>query len=168
MITILTGPAAAGKNTIGHLYAARFSERCALIDVDVVRGMLRQPHVAPWDGTEGLRQHRLGVHHACLLAESFVREGYETLILYVLWNDLAQQYRTTLADFSVRIVRLLPTWGVCVERLHARPHSITDDEARWVYDTQVMLQNFDITLDNSNISAENVAKWLKTGKLAEN
>ncbi len=141
-ITILTGPAASGKNTVAHLYATQLRQRCAVIDVDQVRWMLRQPHIAPWDEPEGLAQHRLGAHHACLLAKSFVDEGYETLILDVLWSDLPERYRRDLSGYALRIVRLMPTWDEALRRLHERPQSISDDEARWVYDTQVALRRF--------------------------
>lgn len=160
-IIVLTGPAAAGKNTIGQFYTTEYCERAAVIDVDLVRGMLRQPHVAPWDGSAGAYQHSLGVKHACLLAQSFVHEGCETIILDVVWGNLAQQYRAELADFPLYIIRLMPDWTEALRRLHARPHSITDAEAQWVYNSQVALQDFDYSLDNSLISAQEAAAWLK-------
>lgn len=159
-ITILTGPAASGKNSIAQIYATQFRERCAVIDVDQVRWMLRQPHAAPWDEPEGLAQHRLGVHHACLLAKSFVDEGYETVILDVLWADLPEQYRRELGGYALRIVRLLPTLEESLRRLHARPPSISDDEARWVYDTQESLTDFDYSLDNTYMTVDVAARWL--------
>jgi hypothetical protein len=159
-ITILTGPAAAGKNTIAHVYATQFSERCAVIDVDSVRGMLRQPHVAPWDGAEGLAQHRLGVKHACMLANSFLAEEYEVVLLDVVWADLGQLYRRKLAGNYSRMVRLMPSWEESLQRLHGRPHSITDSEAQWVYTTQQLLQDYNYTLDNTTLSAEAAAEWL--------
>ena len=160
-ITLLTGPAASGKNTIAGLYAARFCERCAVIDVDAVRGMLRKPHLAPWEGDEGLSQHRLGVRHACLLAKSFAAEDCEVVILDVLWADLPGLYRRELGN-ALRIVRLMPTWDESLRRLHARPPTISDEEARWVYETQVALRDFDHDLDNGALSAEDVAAWLAT------
>src|SRR5215813_13916030 len=107
---VLTGPAAAGKNTIGHLYATQFCERGAVIDGDLVRWMLRKPHIAPWEGTEGLAQHRLGVRHACMLAKSFADEGFDVIALDVVWSDLGQLYRQELARDTCRIVRLMPSW----------------------------------------------------------
>ncbi len=160
LITILTGPAASGKNTIAHLYATQFCERCSVIDVDIIRGMLRQPHLAPWNGEEGLRQHRLGVKHACLLARSFVEADYEVLILDVVWADLAQQYHPALADYYPEIVQLMPTWEASLDRIHNRPHTITDAEARWVYDTQLGLRGVDHQIDNSAVAAVDVATWL--------
>jgi hypothetical protein len=158
-ITLLTGPAASGKNTIGHIYATQFCQRCAVIDGDVVRAMLRQPHAAPWEA-EGLVQHRLGVKHACLLARSFADEGYDVIILDIVWADLAQLYRQFLSGYPLRIIRLMPSWEETLKRLHERPHTITDDEARWVYQQQQSLTDFDHSIDNSLMSAEEVAAWL--------
>ena len=159
-ITILTAPAAAGKNTIAHIYATQFCERCAVIDVDVVRGMLRQPHFAPWDGNQGLEQHRLGVRHGCMLAKSFLAEGCEVVLLDVVWGDLGRLYRQELTGHYARIVRLMPSWDESLQRLHGRFQTITDAEAQWVYSTQQALQDFDYTLDNTALSAEAVAVWL--------
>ena len=159
-ITLLTGPAASGKNTIANVYAAHFSERCAVVDGDVVRQMLRQPHVAPWDEPEGLIQHRLGVHHNCLLAKSFVDNDCEVVILDVLWADLAARYRDELSVYALYVVRLLPSWEVSLKRLHGRPPSISDSEARWTYDAQLGLTEFDLSIDNSARTVEHVAQQL--------
>lgn len=158
-ILVLTGPTASGKNTIGHLYATRFCERGAVIDVDAVRAMLRQPHAAPWE-PEGLAQHRLGVRHACMLARSFVGEGYDVIILDVLWADLRAAYRAHLSGIPMRIVRLMPTWDEALRRLHARPHTITDAEAKWVYRQQQRLTDVDADIDNTTLSPDSIAEWL--------
>lgn len=160
-ITILTGSTAAGKNTIGHLYATQHCQRGAVIDVDAVRWMLRKPHIAPWD-KGGLEQHQLGVRHACWLARSFVDEGCEVVILDVLWADLASRYRQELAasTYPHQIVRLLPTWDEARRRLLARPSTISESEAWWVYERIAALQDVDCTLDNSDMTAEAVAAWL--------
>ena len=159
-ITILTGPAAVGKNTIAQVYATQFCDRCAVIDVDVVRGMLRKPHFAPWEGSQGLDQHQLGVKHACMLAKSFLAEGYEVVLLDVVWADLGQLYRQEFVGHYARIVRLMVSWEELLRRLHERPHTITDAEAQWVYTTQELLQDYDYTVDNTALSPEAVAAWL--------
>lgn len=156
-IVVLTGPAASGKNTISHFYATEFCERGAVIDVDAIRWMLRKPHAAPWDGHEGLIQHRLGVYHACMLAKSFVDEGCEVIILDVLWADLPGRYRQELTGYPMQIMRLMPSWEESHWRLHQRMRSITDVEARWVYDQQTALTDFDHSIDNSHIPAREAA-----------
>lgn len=71
-ILILTGPAGAGKNTIASLLTKQRT-KCVVIDVDVVRWMVAQPHKAPWNGEEGVKQQELGVENACLLAKNFLQ-----------------------------------------------------------------------------------------------
>jgi hypothetical protein len=160
LITILTGPSAAGKNTIGYIYAGQFSQSCAVIDGDQVRWMYTQPHIAPWVGDEGLRQHQIGVRHGSMLARSFNSLGLEVILLDVLWADLAGIYRNELLGLPVRIVRLLPTLEECLRRHHQRPPSISDDEVKWTYDHTAVLTDYDLTLDSTHLSAEQVAKWL--------
>ncbi len=159
-ITILTGPAAAGKNSVADIYAAQFSERCAVVDVDVLQRMCQTPCHKPWDDAPGLAQHRLSVRHACMLARSFVSEGYEVLILDALWADLGRAYREGLADQFVRVVRLLPSGEESLRRLRARPVHISEAEARWFYDHQLALREFDYGLDNTHLPPEEVAAWL--------
>ena len=75
-IVILTGPAGAGKNTVAEIFAKK-RERCAVVDVDVVRHMLVEPHKAPWAGDEGRVQQVLGVQNACALAKNFLQNNLE-------------------------------------------------------------------------------------------
>lgn len=163
-ITLLTGPAAAGKNAIAHVYATQFRERCAVIDNDLVRWMLRNPHLAPWPtdppGSPAQAQHRLGIRHCCMLAGSFVAEGYEVVIGDVVGDALARYYRDLLAAHDFRIVLLLPTWEEVLRRLRARPPTITEAEAALLYEQQAQLREYDWRLDNSALSVEEAARWL--------
>ncbi len=59
MILILTGPPAAGTSTVGPLIAKKL-ERGVMIDVDLLRAMLPQPHIAPCLGEAGMAQLYLG------------------------------------------------------------------------------------------------------------
>lgn len=163
-LTLLTGPAASGKNTIAHVYATEFRERCAVIDCDLVRWMLRQPHLAPWPtdppDSQAQAQHRLGIRHCCMLGRSFSDEGYEVVICDVVGDRLAALYRELLADRDFRIVLLLPTWEESLRRLRARPHSITEDEARLLYDQQLGMTACDVRIDNSTLPPHEVAARL--------
>ncbi len=160
LITILTGPSAAGKNTIGYRYAREFCQQCAVIDGDQVRWMYTQPHVAPWHGDEGLRQHQIGARHGAMLARSFNALGLEVILLDVLWADIPTIYRTELEGLSLRIVRLLPTLEEALRRHHQRPPSISDDELKWTYNHTLALTDYDLTLDTTDMPPELVAKWL--------
>jgi chloramphenicol 3-O-phosphotransferase len=163
-ITLLTGPAASGKNTIAHIYATEHHQQCAVVDTDLVRWMLRNPHLAPLPTDQpdapAQLQHRLGIRHSCMLARSFADEGYEVVICDVVGNALAQTYRELLVGYPFRIVLLLPSWEESLRRLQARGQTITEQEARLLYEQQANLLDYDLLLDNTNLSPHEVAAWL--------
>jgi cytidylate kinase len=151
-VILLTGPAAAGKNTIANALAQR-QEQAADIDVDLVRWMYRKPHHAPWEGEEGIKQMKIGVEHACLLAKSFVAKGLTVFLSDVVTNETIKIYQEQLGQ-ELRIIQLLPSWGVALERLKSRQHTISDKEARWVYDSQLNLKGWDHQLDTSQMTID--------------
>jgi adenylate kinase family enzyme len=153
---ILTGPPAAGKNTIAALVAKRFN-RCAVIDVDIVRWMVLQPHKAPWDGEEGKAQQRLGVQNTCLLAKSFIGAGFNVILLDVLTDETAHLYTNELKKFELKIVLLLPTLAEIKKRNSIRGKRITDDEVEMLYNWQKHLSVYDTRIDNSDLTAEDAA-----------
>ena len=159
MILILTGPPAAGKTTIGPLLAQQL-ERCAVVDVDQVRAMVVQPHIAPWRGAAGMAQLRLGAHNACILARNFVSAGFAVVLLDVLTDATAQLYRTELADLEHRIVLLLPTLQTVIQRNQARGQWLTDAEVELLYRWQQTLTVYDDKVDNTHLSAAVLAAEL--------
>jgi len=158
-ILVLTGPPAAGKNTIAALLAQQRTH-CAVIDVDTVRWMVLQPHKAPWDGEEGQAQQKLGVQNACLLAKNFVASGFDVLILDVLTNETAHLYQTELQTFGVKIILLLPTLAEIKTRNTLRGQRLTDAEIELLYDWQTHLSVYDLRLDNSHRTAADVTTQL--------
>ncbi len=156
---ILTGPPATGKNTIATAFAQQ-QERCAVIDVDLVRAMLAQPHLAPWEGEEGQRQHHLGVAHACLLARSFLAHGYMVVIHDVLSNDTAAIYRRELHEATPEVVLILPTLQAIQHRNSLRPPRLTDAEILMLYRWQEELTDYDHKIDNTTLEPEVIADQL--------
>ena len=158
---ILTGPPAAGKNTIG-IILARQRERCAVIDFDVVRAMLVQPHRAPWQGEEGWRQQRLGVLQACKLATGFAADGWEVILLDVLSDRTLPLYKQSLVPHQFTIVQLLPTWAECNRRFHERGPVLTAEEFALVYREQEQFTTVDLRLDNTALAPAAAAARLAT------
>lgn len=156
-VIVLNGPTGTGKNTISEIVAGR-RERCAVIDYDDLRNMFRKPHLTPWDGEAGRRQNILGLEHACTLARSFVANGYDCIILDVLGNETARLYKELLADLEPTLVHLLPTWEEIVRRNGTRPPRLTDDELRMVYEGQAALSVYDVRIDNTDLSPEEVVE----------
>lgn len=153
MLIIISGPAASGKNTISQAIAEN-KENCAVIDVDIVRWMYRVPHKAPWEGAVGKEQQRLGVENACILAKQFLGKNIDVIILDVLQDDTASLYKELLSEHLPKIVLLLPSYEEAYKRFTNRPHTISEDEFKMVYEWQKELTVYDKKIDNTNHSIE--------------
>jgi len=160
MILILTGPPAAGKSTIGPQIAQQL-ERCAVIDVDWLRRMVMQPHIAPWRGAAGLAQLRLGAQNACAVARNCVAAGFAVVILDVLTDETAQLYRTALADLGCQIVLLLPALATALQRNRERGQFLTDAEVELLYDWQTALTDYDQQIDNGTLTVDALTEQLR-------
>ncbi|HEY5601332.1 MAG TPA: hypothetical protein VIK81_04595 [Patescibacteria group bacterium] len=158
-ILILTGPAASGKNTISQ-FLSKKREKCAVIDVDLVRWMYFQPHKAPWDGEEGKVQQKFGVENACLLAKNFLKNGIEVIILDVIVNETIKLYREYFPE--AKIIMLMPSFEETKKRFSRRSHTITEEEFKMVYKWQEDLNGYDEKIDNTNLTAEESADKLNS------
>ena len=153
-ITILTGPAASGKNTIAKILAQK-RKKCAVIDVDTVRHMYVHPHKAPWDGEEGKVQQLLGVENTCLLAKNYSQQNVDVVILDVLTDETANLYKKNLSE--VKIILLMPAFAEAQKRFRKKSPTITDEEFKMIYEWEENLTVFDEKIDNTTLSAEETA-----------
>jgi predicted kinase len=104
---VLTGGPAVGKSTTANLLARRCA-RAAVIEVDDVRQLVVSGAAAPWDGSEGLTQQRLGVDNACGLARHFHERGFEVIVTDVLTPETLQLYRQQLAQCLIVRLHVAP------------------------------------------------------------
>ena len=159
MILIITGPPASGKTTVGPLIAKRL-ERCVVIDVDWLRAMVVQPHVAPWEGKQGRFQLRLGAKNGCILARNCVAAGFDVVVLDVLTNETAHIYRARLKDLEHQIVLLLPSLAESLRRNRERGQYLTDEQVELLYAWESQLSEFDHKIDNTRLAAGELAQEL--------
>lgn len=156
---ILTGPAGAGKNTVASVFA-KTRDKCAVIDVDLVRWMIIQPHRAPWEGEEGIKQQKLGVINTCTLTKSFIREGYDVIITDWISNETARLYKEQLKEYNPKIILLLPAYAEILKRNQIRPSRLKSDEVKMTYDVQAQLTMYDKKIDNTKLTPEQVVEIL--------
>ncbi len=154
---IISGPTASGKNTVGHSLALQ-RERCAVVDFDLVRKMFVKPHQPPWAGEEGEAQQFLGVKQVCSLAENFGKAGWEVIILDVLSTETVKIYRHLLSQNNLRIVQLLPTFEELNQRFYQRGACLTDNELKMVYEEQSDFTDYDLRIDNTEVSPDKVTE----------
>jgi len=132
-------------------------DRCAVIDVDLLRWMVIQPHRAPWKGTEGARQQQIGVLNACALARNFQAYDFPAMIHDVISAETAKVYRQELSDYALKIVLLLPAFDEAARHNDSRPARLTAAEIYLLYHAQSAFQDYDIRIDNTTLSADDVA-----------
>ena len=132
-------------------------DRCAVIEVDDLRHMLVQPHVAPWDGAEGRRQQRLGVTNAALLAAAFAEDGADVVIADVVTTDTAALYRQAMVRGPLTVVHLTIAPGLAHERATGRHYSLTDEQFFALHTAQEQFREFDYQLDTSATSVPDAA-----------
>lgn len=155
-ILILTGPPASGKNTVG-LALAELRTKCALVDVDRLRTMVRKPHAAPWQGEEGLDQAKLGIVNAAMLSRRFLAYGCDVIILDFLWSYSLSLYRDELGGSEPKVVRLMPSLATCLKRNQKRGQWLQDDEVVMLYRAMEEFAEADLTIENDALAAGDVA-----------
>lgn len=159
MILIITGPPASGKTTVGPLIAERLNQ-CAVIEVDILRVMVRQPHITPWLGKAGLAQLRLGALNGSTMARNCAAAGYDVVVTDVLTDETAGIYRSELAGLEHRIVLLLPCLEESLRRNRERGQFLTDEEVEILYGWQTGLSDFDVEINNTHIALKELAASL--------
>ena len=122
---LLTGGPAAGKTVTGRALAEA-TPRCAYIDVDDLRQLVKNGGAPPWAGEQGRAQHLLGVRNAAVLVENFTRDGFTVTMSDVIDAELLATYRRLVpALVVIRLLIDLPTARV---RARTRPVYLTEDE----------------------------------------
>ena len=85
-VLLITGPPASGKNTVAETLGKRL-QNVAVIDVDHVRQMVRQPACDPWQGDEGPRQRALSIYNTCSMSLNFENHQFDTIVVDVLTEE---------------------------------------------------------------------------------
>ena len=120
-----------GKSTTARLLALA-TVRSAVVDVDDVRQLIVSGGAAPWQGSEGLVQQRLGVENACSLALNFQASGFDVILADVLTPVTLELYRQRLS--GCLIVRLHVSDHEARRRAATRTVYLTDAEFTQLYD----------------------------------
>ena len=138
---LLTGGPAAGKSTTARRLVEPL-RRAAVIDVDDIRHLVVAGHAAPWAGSEGQRQQRIGVENACDLARRYLHWSIDVVLSDVLTPETAALYRHLLP--GILVVQLRLSLAEARRRADLRPVYLTEVE----FDALHAMQSSDLDPDH--------------------
>ena len=153
---ILTGPTAAGKNSVATYYANQVENSC-IEDYDAFHRMFINPHLAPWSGGEGRKQQELGIEATANCANIFEANGCSVIVLDVITSSTLTTYRKFLKNNNFKIIQLLPSFEETKVRFLTRGRCLTDQEFDMVYKSQTTFNEYDLRIDNSCLNLKEVS-----------
>ena len=107
-VVLITGPAGAGKTTITTKLAEKIPQT-AVIEVDMLRGSIKNGYILPFPYTEEAgKQLLLGARNAVSLTKNFLTEGFNVCIDDVASGTILDFYWEQLKDEKFSIFLLLP------------------------------------------------------------
>ncbi|GAA1565859.1 hypothetical protein GCM10009804_23180 [Kribbella hippodromi] len=148
---LLTGGPAVGKTVTGR-GLAQSTERCAYIDVDDVRQLVKSGGAAPWEGEEGRAQHVLGVRNAAALAANFSADGFNVTMSDVIDAELLRLYRELVPD--IMVIRLSISHAMARARAQTRRVYLTDQEFETLHRQQLPPLETDVDIEVSALALD--------------
>ena len=123
IITILTGPCAAGKTTVGGMLARDHRiARAVFLETDSIRRSVWRGYVPPYpESPASFEQLRLAARATARVARLYAEKGYRVFLEDVLDPQLMPTYSTELEGCDWNVCCLLPPKNELLARDSARP-----------------------------------------------
>lgn len=158
-VVIISGPAAAGKDTTAKLLGEQV-ERSALISVDDLREFVVNGYAPPWDKKDGKEQLILGATNAIGMAQNFMARGFIPIITDVLGVEITAIYEKAFPESDRLIVTLLPTLEECLARNKSRGDGFPESRLKYLHELLSRDRAGEV-IDNTNLSPEATAECIK-------
>jgi guanylate kinase len=119
-ICLITGPAGSGKSSVSKELVKKF-ERSAVIEVDILRHMIKGGYIKPWPHTEEVDlQLSLSVKNACDMATNLLEKGFNVFIDDVVGGKLLEQYSNFFKNENFKVFLLMPSLEDLLRRFDDR------------------------------------------------
>lgn len=162
VVVVISGMQGAGKSTVADRLARRLP-RAARISADALQELIvaggRWPERRDMSA-EAERQLRLRLHHACLLARSFVGAGFTAVVDDIVVGTRLDDLLAELAGRRFIFVMLTPRLEVVRQREHGRGTSLYDEWAWMDGEIRTGTRRLGLWLDTSAQTADETADEL--------
>lgn len=165
-MTIVTGPAGAGKSSVCRALSECF-DRAVHLETDQFFGAIRSGYILPWL-PESAHQNDVAITAAARAALPYAEGGYEVFIDGIVRPWALEVYRRELATVGDRLhlVCLLPSVDVCTRRGTSRiDHAIVPNHVYEDLHAQFSSDDYGrFTIDTSEMSIADVVDKILAGQ----
>ena len=159
-VIVISGLPGSGKTTTAAALARRF-DRGAHVEADALHSMILSGAVGPTGlekptpGAPADQQLRLRLENACLLARSFVENGFTAVVDDIVINERLDQARGWLHGVDTRFVMLSPPFEFVRQRWVAMDSPFAD-AWDWLEAERMSTDPVGLWLDTSAMSVDEV------------
>lgn len=165
-VTIVTGPAGAGKSTVCSALCESFA-RAVHLETDHFFGAIRSGYIAPWLPASA-HQNEIAVTAAARSALTYAQGGYEVFVDGIVRPWALEVYRRELEPVVDRLslVVLLPSLDVCKQRgMQRRDHAIVPEHVyRDLHDQFASDDHQRFTVDSTDMPVAAVVDAILAGR----
>lgn len=171
-VLLISGPAGAGKSSVGEQWASSRQNRCAHIELDDFRRLLKSGYVDPRDEWNDEAQYQLDLArlNVASVTKNYIEAGVEVVVDDVAFPDWEpsglERWRIALAPIEIDFVVLFPNWKTVMERNSGR---IEEDRLpvpmlRKIYDDMVAWKTREgvTVIDNSDLTVTESVSEIET------
>lgn len=161
-VLVISGLPGSGKSVTTRAVVARLS-RAAHVEADVLHDMVKQGRAwpkggeRPQPGDEFDVQLSMRLEQACLLARSFVGNGFTAIVDDIVIGPRLGQLIEHLQGVDTRFVMLSPDFEVVKARWRAIDSPFVDDWD-WIEEERLQTDRVGLWLDSTTMTIDDVAR----------
>lgn len=161
-VLVVSGLPGSGKSVTARAVTARLS-RAAHVEADLLHDMVKQGRAWPKGGErpqlgDGFDlQLSMRLEQACLLARSFVSNGFTAIVDDIVIGNRLGQLIENLQGVDTRFVMLSPDYEVVKARWRAIDSPFVDTWD-WIEEERLQTDRVGLWLDSTTMTIDDVAK----------